>query len=96
VTIGPLARNHFWSAPTDYALALRDRQDAKTPRREPDEEVHRLAFRAHCVWPKGARVHTAQVLAYLKAIERQLCLLINFDLAGLASGVKRITLGPVA
>ena len=48
------------------------------------------------MWPKGARVHTAQVLAYLKAIERQLCLLINFDLAGLASGVKRITLGPVA
>jgi hypothetical protein len=41
-------------------------------------------------------VHTAQVLAYLKATERQLRLLINFDLAGFASGVKRVTLGPVA
>jgi len=50
---------------------LRDRQDAKTPRREPDEEVD-------------------------NATERQLGLLINFDVAALASGVRRVLLGPVA
>jgi len=142
---------------------VRDRQDAKTaktPRREPDEEVDRLAraiiaaaidvhrvlgpwfrenvyegalcielelrdirfcrqpmtnifYKGHCVGegrldrgqsvvvalkvvPALPRVHTAQVLAYLKATERQLGLLINFEVARLASGVKPVVVGPVA
>jgi GxxExxY protein len=153
-----LTRSNFWSATADSGLALRDRQDAKTPRREPDEEVDRLAHavidaaievhlvlgpgfgenvyeRALCielelrdipfsrqpmtnvsykgegrpdllvanrvvvelkVVPALAPVHTAQVLAYLKATGRQLGLLINFDVARLASGVKRVVLGRVA
>jgi GxxExxY protein len=140
---------------------LRDRQDAKTPRREPDEEVDRLAravidaavevhrvlgpgfgeniyeralcieldlrdipfsrqamtavsYKGHCVGegrldllvagrlvvelkavPALAPVHTAQLLAYLKATERQLGLIINFDVARLSSGIKRVVLGTV-
>jgi GxxExxY protein len=37
-------------------------------------------------------VHTAQLLTYLKATNRQLGLLINFDVALLKSGVKRVIL----
>jgi GxxExxY protein len=44
--------------------------------------------------PALAPVHTAQLLAYLKATERQLGLLINFDVPRLASGVKRVVLSP--
>lgn len=37
-------------------------------------------------------VHTAQLLTYLKATNRQLGLLINFEVALLKSGVKRVIL----
>jgi len=37
-------------------------------------------------------VHTAQLRAYLKATNRQLGLLINFDVAVLRSGIKRVIL----
>jgi hypothetical protein len=57
-----------------------DRQDAKTPRVEPE--------------PALAPVRTAQVLAYLKASGQTLGLLINFDLALLKYGIKRVVLSP--
>ncbi len=44
--------------------------------------------------PALAPVHTAQLLAYLKATELQLGLLINFDVVRLASGVRRVVLSP--
>jgi hypothetical protein len=59
-----------------------DRQDAKTPRVEPEPE---LAL---------APVHTAQVLVYLKATGQKLGLLINFDVALLKHGIKRVVLSP--
>jgi len=37
-------------------------------------------------------VHTAQLLAYLKATNRRLGLLVNFDVAVLRSGLKRVVL----
>jgi GxxExxY protein len=41
-----------------------------------------------------APVHTAQVLAYLKATGKTLGLLINFDVALLKHGVRRVVLSP--
>jgi GxxExxY protein len=44
--------------------------------------------------PALAPVHTAQVLAYLKATGQKLGLLINFDVALLKYGIKRVVLSP--
>jgi GxxExxY protein len=137
-----------------------DRQDAKTPRVEPEPELDALArvvveaafevhrvlgpgygemlyesalcvelnlrsvayerqpatvveYKGHCVGegrldlvvggrlvvelkavPALAPVHTAQVLAYLKATGQKLGLLINFDVALLKYGIKRVVLSP--
>jgi len=137
-----------------------DRQDAKTPRGEPDPRVDELAqrvidaafevhwtlgpgygelvyesalcvelglrrlsferqpmtlvqYKGHCVGegrldllvehllvvelkavPELAPVHVAQVLAYLKAANRQLGLLLNFNVARLKHGIRRVVLTP--
>jgi GxxExxY protein len=44
--------------------------------------------------PALAPVHTAQVLAYLKATGQTLGLLINFNTALLKHGIKRVVLSP--
>ena len=44
--------------------------------------------------PALAPVHTAQVLAYLRATGRQLGLLINFDVSVLKQGIRRVVLTP--
>ena len=41
-----------------------------------------------------AAIHTAQLLAYLKATGRQLGLLINFNVLRLAQGIRRVVLTP--
>jgi GxxExxY protein len=41
-----------------------------------------------------ARVHTAQVISYLKATELELGLLINFNVPVLTEGLKRIVWSP--
>jgi GxxExxY protein len=46
--------------------------------------------------PALAPVHTAQVLAYLRATRRHLGLLINFDVAFLKHGIKRVILTPLS
>lgn len=41
---------------------------------------------------KLAAVHTAQVISYLKALDRSLGLLINFKVAVLKDGIRRVVL----
>ncbi len=108
-----LARTNLCPAPAEECPAVRDRQDAKTPRREPDEEVDGLtrmvvdaAMKVHRVLGLGFGENVYErglsIELSLRRIpfsrqpmtERQLGLLIDFDVVRLASGLRRVVLSP--
>ncbi len=73
-----------------------DRQDARTPGIESEPSSMLWPMVIEGALEALAPVHTAQVLAYLKATGRTLDLLIHYDVALLKHGIKRVGLSPSA